>query len=178
MKKIIFALTIAFTSLSFVSDKSPVKWLSFEEAIALNKKEKKPFIIDVYTDWCGWCKVMDRKTYADKYIAGYINKNFYPIKFNAEQREQIEYLGKTFKFVENGRKGYHELAVSLLGGKLSYPTTVFLDKDEKMIDRIPGYLTKEKIEPILAFIFSNAYKKKSYDSFLNQFESQLTSVSE
>ena len=87
-----------------------VNWLTFEEAIALHEKEPKKLLIDLYTDWCGWCKVMDRNTYSQADIASYINENFYPVKFNAEQKEPVEFRGHTFEFVAQGRRGVHELA--------------------------------------------------------------------
>ena len=73
-----------------------VKWLTFEQAIELNKKEKKQIFIDVYTSWCGPCKMMDRNTFADPAVAAILNKNFYPVKLNGEQREDITFDGTTF----------------------------------------------------------------------------------
>ncbi|GIV27707.1 MAG: hypothetical protein KatS3mg027_1521 [Bacteroidia bacterium] len=71
-----------------------VKWLSFKEAQELNKQAPKPFLVDIYTDWCGWCKVMMRTTYSNPNIAGYINTYFYPVKFNAETKDTIEFDGQ------------------------------------------------------------------------------------
>jgi uncharacterized protein YyaL (SSP411 family) len=86
MKLVKSLLSILFI-FSLSAWKSPeaglVKWLTFEEAIALHKENPKKVLIDLYTDWCGWCKVMDRETYSNAEISTYINENFYPIKFNA-----------------------------------------------------------------------------------------------
>ncbi len=115
-----------------------IEWISFEEAVERSKTDKRKILIDVYTDWCGWCKVMDKNTFTDKHIASLISGEFYAVKLNAEQREPITFRGTTFKHVQSGRNGYHELAASLLQNELSYPNFVFLSEDFKIIPLIPG----------------------------------------
>src|ERR1035441_1810392 len=95
-----------------------VKWLSFHEAFELNKKQPKPFIIDVYTDWCGWCKQMMKTTYSDQGIASYINTWFYPVKFDAETKDSIFYNGTTYYNPVKSGKSTHQLALKLLSNKL------------------------------------------------------------
>lgn len=109
-----------------------VQWMSWDEMIKAQKKEARPVFIDVYTDWCGWCKVMDRETFAKSEVYEVLNRDFYSVKFDAEQREDIKVGGKTYSYVGQGRRGYHELAATLLNGQLSYPTVVFLDA----VDRV------------------------------------------
>src|SRR6187402_1829141 len=72
---------------------SAVKWMSFEEAVEKSKTEKRKIFIDVYTDWCGWCKVMDKNTFTDPNVAKILNEDFYPVKFDAEQRENVVFNG-------------------------------------------------------------------------------------
>lgn len=74
--------------------KEKINWLSMAELQAAYAKNPKPIIIDVYTDWCGWCKVMDRETYSNDKVADYINKNFYAVKYNAESTAQVEFANK------------------------------------------------------------------------------------
>ena len=112
-------MLVSFTKDSLSIDKEDgknVKWMTFDEAIeataqaqAAGKKPKKIFI-DIYTDWCGWCKKMDSETFEYPPISAYLNAHFYPVKFNAEQKEMIQFAGKDFKFVPNGRRGYHEIS--------------------------------------------------------------------
>lgn len=144
-----FAAFILISSNAFGQDVQNVNWLTFEEAVELNAKTPKPLFIDVYTDWCGWCKKMDANTFQKSEIASELNKDYYPVKFNAEQKESIEFEGNTFKFVASGRRGYHELAVFLLNKRMSYPTVVFLDLAAKKLQPIPGYKTPEQFKAIL-----------------------------
>ena len=152
---------------------SKVEWLTFEEAIALHKENPKKLIIDLYTDWCGWCKVMEKQTYNNEKISAYINENFYPVKFNAEQREAVEFDGHTFKFIPSGRRGYHELAAALTQNKLSYPTTVFMDEELRIIQPIAGFLKPQQMEPILTFIGGDHYKTTPWNKYQEDYESSL-----
>ena len=177
-----FKLTFLATALlivtsSFVTPdvevEEKVEWVTFEEALELNKENPKKILIDMYTSWCGWCKRMDRDTYSNETIADYINKNFYPVKFNAEQRENVVVNGTTFKFVPSGRRGYHELAANLMGGKMSYPTTVFLDENLRIISPVPGYLPASKMEVIINFISGEHYKSTQFPEYEREFQSML-----
>lgn len=144
-----------------------INWISFEEAVSLTQKEgnTKKVFIDVYTDWCGWCKKMDKDTFQNPEVATYMQANFYMVKFNAEGKEPIEYEGKTFKYVPSGKRGYHELAAALLQGRLSYPTVVFLDKDLKMLSPVPGYQKVQPFMQIAKYFGENIYKEKDWKTY-------------
>ncbi|HEY4655387.1 MAG TPA: DUF255 domain-containing protein [Cyclobacteriaceae bacterium] len=148
-----------------------VQWMSFEEAVAQSKKVKKKIFIDVYTDWCGWCKVMDKNTFSDPEIARVLNENFYPVKFNAEQREPVEFAGHTFRFIESGRSGYHELAASLLNNKLSYPSVVFLTENFEMIQPLPGFHKPDEFHKIIQYIGEDHFKSQSWNDFQKTYKS-------
>lgn len=140
-----------------------IKWITFEQAIELNKKTPKKIIVDVYTDWCGWCKKMDKATYAKPSIIDQIEKDYYFVKFNAEQKEAIIFRDKTFSF--NTQYRSHELAVGLLNGKMSYPSTVFLDEKMDILTVVPGYLEPDQLSPILKYFGENIYKDKTWDEY-------------
>ncbi len=154
-----------------------VKWYTWEEAIEANKKNPKKLFVDVYTNWCGWCKVMDKKTFTQKEVATYLNKHFYPIKLNAEQKEDITFRGKTFSWKEGGRNGVHALAYSILKGKLSYPTIVYLDSKYDIIATSPGYKTPKTIMPELTYAADELYRKTKWEDYMEKVRVDLESES-
>lgn len=170
MRKFEFLSVLLFFSWSSFAQKAEVEWLSFEQAIVLHEKTPKKILVDVYTTWCYYCKVMDKKTYSNTKVASYINTHFYPVKFNAEQKEDLTYKGVTYKYISKGRRGYHEFAVMLLEGKLSYPTTVFFDEKTQVITRLPGYLNVKSFSPILIFLADGLYETESWDDFIKNFK--------
>ncbi|HOU02048.1 MAG TPA: DUF255 domain-containing protein [Bacteroidales bacterium] len=175
MKKailIFLIITITLPALPQVTlpNTSGVKWLTLEQAEKLMTNSPKPLFIDTYTDWCGWCKKMDQDTFSDPVIAELLNNKFYPVKFNAEGKEKISFLGQTF--VNDGKYGNaHQLAVALLQGELSYPTVVFLTKenDKFLVTPLKGYRLPKDMELFLSYFADKAYEKQSLDEFQKSF---------
>ncbi|MFT5020820.1 MAG: thioredoxin-related protein, partial [Polaribacter sp.] len=126
-----------------IAQEQEIKWVSLEEAEALRRTEPRKIMIDVYTDWCGWCKRMDKTTFADAKLVEYVNTNYYAVKLDAEQREPITLGGKTYEYVAHGKRGYNQIAKELLQDKMSYPTVVFLDEDMNMIQPLSGFRDAE-----------------------------------
>jgi len=112
-----------------VSMAGSVNWVSIEEAQEFVKENPRKVFIDVYADWCGWCKVMDRKTFTNNKVAEYINENYYAVKLNAESKKTITFNGKQLT--------ERELAQSFKVQGL--PTIVFIDEYFKKVKPVPGY---------------------------------------
>ena len=174
MSRTIYNIFYSFLIILFIYSSSPaqekqvVKWYTIEQVQELVKKEPRKIYIDMYTDWCGWCKVMDSKTFTDDRITEQLNTTFYAVKFDAEGKNNVIFRNQEFKFVPQGTRGYHELAAALMQGKLSYPTSVFLDENLDLISPLPGYYPPEKLDPILQFISGNHYKSINYEQFLSK----------
>ncbi len=146
-----------------------LNWMSLEDAAAGLKKEKRPVLIDLYTDWCGWCKVMDKKTYHNKDVSAYLQQKFYPVKFDAEGRKSITWYGRTFNFNSNHKT--HDFAIYLTNGNLSYPTTVIIPVDGEP-QAIPGYLAPNEFELIAKYFGEGKFGKVPFEEYQKNFKSQ------
>ena len=154
--------------LSFIPyKKDKVKWLSLTELTEAYNKQPKPIIVDVYTNWCGWCKVMDKETYGNDKVANYINENFYAVKFNAESKESVVLGTKTYGY--NPAYKANDLAVYLLSGRMGYPTTVLLSAIDAQPAPLSGYLKPSELEAPLKFFGDAAYKTQDFPNFMKSF---------
>lgn len=162
---VLFSLFACNKQTTTSSNKASVKWMNIEQLETLNNKQPKKVLIDVYTDWCGYCKKMDRETFANSEVARYIKKHFHAVKLNGETNKTITFQGKQFKFARQGRVAYHELAASLLKNRLGYPSLVVLDEKLKQIQMVPGYQSPQKMKKILRYFGEDYYKKMSWQKF-------------
>lgn len=140
------------------------KWITFEEAVRLLPSSPRPIMIDVFTDWCGWCKVMDKKTFSDPEVTNYLNANFHSVKFNAESRDTVFLGDKVFVYKPEYKS--NELAISLLGGKMSYPSVVFLDSKLQMLTVVPGFIEAPQMLEILRYFGDGIYLRQKWDEYL------------
>ncbi len=167
MKYVIICLSLpVFVSLKdSVIKSSPtaeeVKWISWEQAAVANTTVKKKILVDIYTDWCRLCKVMDRETFADEEIASYINIHYYAVKLDAEQKEIITWNNHEFKWIPSGRHGLHELAYVLCDGEMSYPTYIFLTENHERIRISKGFKDARTFLAELVFAAEEHYMKNS-----------------
>ena len=121
-----------------------ITWLTISKADQISNNEGKLFLVDVYTEWCGWCKVMDEKTFTDPKIIMFLDENYHSIKFDAESRANIQFENNSYNWIKKGRNGTNELAIEWLGNELTYPAYVFLNKDKKPIGVSRGFMPPEE----------------------------------
>ena len=171
VKYFFILLVVPATLLSFrPPKKEKINWLNLSELAIAYNKQPKPIIIDVYTSWCGWCKVMDKETYGNDNVANYINENYYAVKFDAESKDSVVYAGKKYGY--NPAYKANELAVHLLFGRMGYPTTVLLSSIDAQPAPISGYLKPSELEPPLKFFGDGIYKNQNFPEYMKGFSAK------
>ncbi|HIA06867.1 MAG TPA: DUF255 domain-containing protein [Flavobacteriales bacterium] len=177
--KNIRAILTSVLVLIAMSSFAQVNWVTIDEAQELNKQEPRKIMVDVYTKWCGPCKMMVKYTFNDKWIADYINKHYYAVKFNAEGPDSCTFKSTVFKnpgYVKDkrGRNGTHQFtqAIAPVNGRIAYPTVVFIDQDLNLITGVQGFQKPVQFEPMLKFINEDVYKTSNWEAFMKSFKSE------
>jgi thioredoxin-related protein len=164
-----FFLTLIVTSIIFSGKAQAVnphagqkiEWMTLEQAFAATQKEPRKIMVDVYTGWCGWCKVMDQKTFTNDRVAEFVKEKFYAVKLDAEIKDTIT-IG-TQKYI--WQNGYNQAGVALLQGKMSFPTIVYLDEKFNMIQPVPGFQEAQQFHQVITFFGDNHYKRGNWDKY-------------
>jgi thioredoxin-related protein len=152
-----------------VVDDKEVHWLNIDEVQVAMKKTPKLVWVDVYTDWCGWCKRMDKTTFSNPNVIKYMNEHFYAVKLDAEQKTEIRFMGKMYSFVDDQRA--NSFATELLKGQMSYPTSVFMEQNFQNPMAIPGYQDVKTMEMLLKYLGEGLYKKTPFPEYQASFVS-------
>ena len=104
-----------------IASSSSIEWQkNFNDALKIAKKEKKPIMLDLYTDWCGWCKELDKRTFVDKHVVQK-SKSFIPLKINAEVDAEGPSLVEKYNVQ-------------------GYPAILFIDSDGTLLTRVNGFI--------------------------------------
>lgn len=180
MKKLLlFIATIGFT-FTGIAQEGKINWMSFEDALAAQTKEPKKIMIDMYTTWCGPCRLLDKNTFQHNGVAEYVNKHYYAVKFNAEGDGDIEFKDQTFSnpnynASRKGRNSQHQLASVF--GVTAYPTIIFLDENANLLLPVKGYHKPKQFELYLKVFATNAYKniasKEDFATYQKEFKSEF-----
>lgn len=179
MKRVVLLLLaiVMMPPVIFAGDKgksadNEIQWLTWDEVQVKMKENPKKVWVDIYTDWCGWCKVMDKKVFSNPDVIKYMNEHFYAVKFNAERPEDIRFMGKMFPF--NKQQKVSSLAVELMQGRMSYPTSVFMEENFQGPSPIPGYQPVTTMEVILTFLAEGHYKDQDFETYNSNFKHTWT----
>jgi thioredoxin-related protein len=150
------------------SRRDKVDWIAMTELTMKMKTQAKPVIIDVYTNWCYWCKVMDKKTYTNPKVIDYIKDHFYAVKFDAESKEGVQWNNKIYNY--NSTYKVNDFTLYVTAGQPEFPTTVIMADENSEPNAVSGFLDSKDIEPILKYFGEGAYKSQSYNVFKSTFK--------
>jgi thioredoxin-related protein len=131
-------------------------WLGYSEAVKKAGEVHRIVLVDVYTDWCGWCKRMDRDVYGDPAVRAVLDEHFVVAKLDAESGNTHPFQGQTAS----------EREIAKAYGITGYPTTVFLSEDGEPITILPGYIPKETFLKVLEYIHTRRYETQNWEEFI------------
>lgn len=167
MRTLLIAIIVSFSlnTSSFAQDEK-IHWMTVEEVTEAMKKEPRKVMMDVYTTWCGPCKMMMANTFTNPNLIKYVNEHYYAVKLNAESPDPITYKGKEFINPDydpnrRGRNGVHQLSRALKVN--AYPTIVYFDEEFNIITANSGYKQPRQIEVLLTF-FNEKFSRDTPDS--------------
>jgi thioredoxin-related protein len=185
MKNIVILFAITLINFSLKAQEK-INWITLNEALALQKTAPKKIIMDVYTNWCGPCKMLDKNTFQNNDVAAFINKKYYAVKFNGEGNDSIFYKKNSFKnpkykaSLKNRRNSAHEFANFM--GINAYPTIVFINDNGDLIVSLKGYKTHNQLELYLKLFQNDDYKKiktqEEFKAFTTAFKPEFKSKTE
>ena len=169
MKK---ALLLLAATLMLGTAGAQVNWHTIDDA-AQAKIGTRIYFVDFYTSWCGWCKKMDRDTYADPIVVKILNKYYYPVKFDAEGSKKVIWNGRVYPPATAGRNGLHSFASAILGKQAGFPSAAFLRADGSLVQVVPGYFKPQEFATILWYFASGDCNKYSFEQYQKIFEKEI-----
>tara|TARA_R110002012_G_scaffold312248_1_gene522790 strand:+ start:372327 stop:372875 length:549 start_codon:yes stop_codon:yes gene_type:complete len=181
MKHLFYTLLLV-VGFSAVGVAQEINWVTLEEAVALQQKNPKKIMMDMYTSWCGPCKMLDKNTFQNNDVAAYVNKHYYAVKFNAEGNEVVNFKGKKYTnpgydpAKANKRNSGHELARYF--SIRSYPTIVYLDEEGGLLAPVVGYKTPQQLELYLKLFKNNDHAnfktQQDFQAFAEAFKPEFS----
>lgn len=138
----VLALSVLVAATAVPARAAGVEWRSWDDGIAEARASGRPVLVDVYTDWCGWCKRMDRDVYGRADVRDYLAKRFVTIKLDAESGDKATLDGRTVTLAGIARR----FRVS------GYPTTIFLRANGEHLVSVPGYVPAERFRLMLEYV--------------------------
>lgn len=172
---IVYSISSGFTTINPVEPApTSIEWLTVEQATQLMDQEPKKLLINISTDWCLPCKQMEETTLKNPSLIQYIHQQFYPVKFNAEMNETLDFNGEVYEYNPNfGRNGVHNLALYLTDGNMVYPTIAVLDEYSENPQQVNGFQSVDDLQLFLHYFGEDYYKSLDWTVFLETYGTSI-----
>lgn len=170
MKKFLF-LFLFITSWQQAESQN-IQWVSWERAIEQAKKENKKIFVDIYTEGCVPCRNLEITTFSQPCIINYINQYFVPVRIDARTRDKLNFKNASYEYVCEGGTCFNELVTQLTGGNLIFPSLVFIDENQNIIQAIPNYKDPMTFERIMTYYGQNHYFTIPWTRFERNYKPQ------
>lgn len=164
----VMVLVVAMLSATAQPKKKGVTWSNAETITGLMQQQPKPIVVDVYTNWCQYCKVMDATTWKNDSVTAYMQEHYYALKLNAEDKNELAWMGNSYAYVS--RYKVNELAVALLRGNMVYPSTVIIPPSGEW-QVLPGVLKPTELEMVLKYYGTDAWQTMDFLEWQRSFSS-------
>lgn len=134
-----------------------LEWLAFDAAAEKAAKQNKHLIVDIYTSWCGWCRVMERETYGNAEVASYLTDNFVLAKVNGESANKLHWNGEELSERQFARKV----------GVTGYPATYFLKPNAELLGGVPGFIRPPDFMVYSRYVATRWYQKGKIQDYVD-----------
>jgi uncharacterized protein YyaL (SSP411 family) len=151
MQKFLFTLAL-LCSLSILSAQDKLVWEDWNSGYEKAVKTNKILLVDAYTEWCGWCKKMDRDTYTHPDVIKKLNQHFVAVKFNPEVKNSTYRVGDQ---TLNNEQLYSLLCQ---GQSTGFPTTYYITPSKNSLVIDVGYKGPADFLKVLDSAIENAQK--------------------
>jgi len=152
MKKLILLFVIL--SIQSINAQKEITWMNFEELENSLKMENKPVLLYFYTDWCVYCKKMEKNAFKNPEFVSELNEKFYAVKMNAESKDVVKFDGQIFtnEQAKSKRNGIHQIPLLLANRKdkpISFPVIMVLDQNFRVKKKSHEYLTSDQLKKLI-----------------------------
>lgn len=147
-----YLLCIIILINSLIGFTQSLNYYTFEQIDGLQRLETRPIVIFIHTDWCKYCQNMKNTTFQNEQIIEILNKQFYFVDLNGEEKRSITFQNHTFHYKPTGHNtGVHALAAALgtIDGTLSYPALCILNQHNEIIFQYNAFLDAKTLQKIL-----------------------------
>ena len=132
-------------------------WLALDAAVNKAKTQNKHVIVNVYTTWCGYCRMMDKQTFGDQEVATHLRENFVLAKVNGESSSTVHWQGQEMTERQFAR------AVGVTG----FPATYFLKPNAEMLGGVSGYIRSPDFMIYAKYVSSKWYEKGKIQQYVD-----------